>query len=151
MQRRMRRRGGRRRRAGGGPTAAREEEEGRGGHEARCASPDGTLSLTLHPVPKAIPALRRLWCPEAFVVSFKLETDPAILRVKSMLAMEKSGVHLVVGNVLSTRYERVFVMSRSRELDGEEGDVVVSDPTEGYRGTTTTTTTGLEDPPPGGI
>ena len=85
-------------------------------------------------------------------MSFKLETDPAILRVKSMLAMEKSGVHLVVGNVLSTRYERVFVMSRSRELDGEEGDVVVSDPTEGYRGTTTmTTTTGLEDPPPGGI
>ena len=84
-------------------------------------------------------------------MSFKLKTDPAILRVKSMLAMEKSGVHLVVGNVLSTRYERVFVMSRSRELDGKEGDVIVSDPTEGYRGTMTTTTTGLEDPPPGGI
>jgi len=68
-----------------------------------------------------------------------------------MLAMEKSGVHLVVGNMLSTRYERVFVMSRSREFDGEEGGVVVSDPTEGYRGTTTTTTTtGLEDPLPGG-
>jgi len=65
--------------------------------------------------------------------------------------MEKSGVHLVVGNVLSTRYKRVFVMSWSREFDGEEGDVVVSDPTEGYRGTMTTrTTTGLEDPPPGG-
>jgi phosphopantothenate-cysteine ligase len=127
--------------------------EGGGGGGARDAmriNPDGTLSLTLHPVPKAIPALRRLWCPEAFVVSFKLETDPAILRVKSMFAMEKSGVHLVVGNVLSTRYERVFVMSRSREFDGEEGDVVVSDRTEGDRGTTMTTTAGLEDPPPGG-
>ena len=65
--------------------------------------------------------------------------------------MEKSGVHLVVGNVLSTRYERVFVMSRSCEFNGKEGDVVVSDPMEGYRGTTRTTTmTGLEDPPPGG-
>ncbi len=87
-------------------------------------------------------------------MSFKLETDLAILRIKLMLAMEKSGVHLVVGNVLSTRYERVFVMSRSPKFDGEEGDVVVSDPTEGYRGaattTTTTTKTGLEDPPPGG-
>jgi hypothetical protein len=127
--------------------------EGGGGGGARDAmriNPDGTLLLTLHPVPKAIPALRCLWCPEAFVVSFKLEMDPAILRVKSMFAMEKSGVHLVVGNVLSTRYERVFVMSRSREFDGEEGDVVVSDPTEGDRGTTMTTTAGLEDPPPGG-
>ena len=110
-------------------------------------NPDSTLSLTLHPVPKAIPALRCLWCPKAFVVSFKIETDPAILHVKSMLAMEKSSVHLVIGNVLLTRYKRVFVMSRSREFDGEEGDVVVSDPTEGYRGTTTT---GLEDSPPGG-
>lgn len=53
-------------------------------------------------------------------------------------------------NVLSTRYERVFVMSRSREFDGKEGDVVFSDPTEGDRGTTMTTTAGLEDPPPGG-
>ena len=68
-----------------------------------------------------------------------------------MLAIEKCGVHLVVGNMLSTRYERVFVMSRSCEFDGEEGNVVVSDPTEGYQGTTTTTTmTRLEDPPPGG-
>ena len=68
-----------------------------------------------------------------------------------MLAIEKCGVHLVVGNMLSTRYERVFVMSRSCEFDGEEGNVVVSDPPEGYQGTTTTTTmTRLEDPPPGG-
>ena len=63
-------------------------------------------------------------------MSFKLETDPVILRVKSMLAMEKSSVHLVVGNVLSTRYERVFVMSRSRKFDGEQGNVVVSNPME---------------------
>jgi hypothetical protein len=51
--------------------------EGGGGGGARNAmhiNPDGTLLLTLHPVPKAIPAFRRLWCPEAFVVSFKLET-----------------------------------------------------------------------------
>ncbi|KAL3801318.1 hypothetical protein ACHAW5_002233 [Stephanodiscus triporus] len=55
-------------------------------------NPDGTLSLTLYPVPKAMPELRRIWCPEACVVSFKLETDPTILREKSALAMERSGV-----------------------------------------------------------
>ena len=124
---------------------------GGGARDAMRINPDGTLSLTLHPVPKAIPALRRLWCPEAFVVSFKLETDPGILRAKSILAMDKSGVHLVVGNVLSTRYERVFVMSRSREFDGEGGDVVVPDPAEEEgRGAETTTAAGSDDPPPGG-
>jgi hypothetical protein len=138
---------------GSGPDGG--EGGGGGARDAMRINSDGTLSLVLHPVPKAIPALRRLWCPEAFVASFKLETDPAILRAKSMLAMEKSGVHLVVGNVLSTRYERVFVMSRPREFDDEEGDVLVSDHTEEDRGATTTTTrttttTGSDDPPPGG-
>ena len=102
---------------------------------------DGTLLLTLHPVPKAIPRLRRLWCPEAYVVSFKIETDPSILRRKSVLAMENNDVHLVVGNVLSTRYERVYVLSR--ELDEENDDVVIrevdgesgmgSDPPSGWK------------------
>ncbi|KAL7441912.1 hypothetical protein ACHAXH_008295, partial [Discostella pseudostelligera] len=77
--------------------------------------PDNTLTMTLYPVTKVIPTLRRIWCPHAFVVSFKLETDASILRQKSVLAMEKNDVHLVIGNELTTRYEKVFILSRTND------------------------------------
>jgi len=79
--------------------------------------PDNTLTMTLYPVTKVIPTLRRIWCPHAFVVSFKLETDASILRQKSVLAMEKNDVHLVIGNELATRYEKVFILSRTNDND----------------------------------
>ncbi|KAL3803117.1 hypothetical protein ACHAW5_001981 [Stephanodiscus triporus] len=123
--------------------------EGGGEEEAMRINPDGTLSLTLYPVPKAMPELRRIWCPEAYVVSFKLETDPTILREKSALAMERSGVHLVVGNVLSTRYERVFVMSRAVEEDEGGCDVVMDPMGGGDGGDGGGCATGSDDPPPG--
>ena len=42
-------------------------------------------------VPKMLGTLRTSWAPEAFVVSFKLETDTAILVQKVMLGMYGSG------------------------------------------------------------
>ena len=72
--------------------------------------------MTLFPVTKVIPTLRRTWCPHAFVVSFKLETDASILRQKSILAMEKNDVHLVIGNELATRYEKVFILTRTHDI-----------------------------------
>ena len=94
---------------------------------------DNTLTLTLYPVPKVIPSLRKRWCPSAFVISFKLETDSSILQQKSVLAMERNGVHLVIGNELATRYEKVFVLSQynnddlvnsSTDKDDISGDAV---------------------------
>ena len=75
---------------------------------------DNTLTITLYPVPKVIPELRKTWCPHAFVVSFKLETDSNILHQKAAMAMKRNGVHLVVGNELKTRYEKVFILSHSK-------------------------------------
>lgn len=72
------------------------------------------MTITLYPVPKVIPTLRKEWCPNAFVISFKLETDSSILRQKATMAMERNGVHLVIGNELKTRYEKVFILSRSK-------------------------------------
>lgn len=37
-------------------------------------------------VPKMLGALRRDWCPRALIVSFKLETDDALLIRKARLA-----------------------------------------------------------------
>ena len=72
---------------------------------------DNTLTLKLYPVPKVIPTLRKEWCPNAFAVSFKLETDSTILQQKAVLAMKRNDVHMIVGNELSTRYEKVFILS----------------------------------------
>ncbi|EJK63627.1 hypothetical protein THAOC_15704 [Thalassiosira oceanica] len=98
--------------------------------------PDNTLQLTLYPVPKVIPSLRRDWCPNAFVVSFKLETDFTILQQKQVLAMKKNDVQMVIGNELATRYEKVFILTRDGaggkyfEEEGIESKLLDDD---GYR------------------
>eukprot|EP00986_Skeletonema_menzelii_P005455 scaffold1986_cov144-Skeletonema_menzelii.AAC.4 len=103
------------------------EEENYSGDSTMQVHSDNTLTLTLYPVPKIIPTLRQEWCPNAFVVGFKLETDQSILRQKSVVAMEKNNVHLVIGNELATRYEKVFILSRGGSyIDLEDDDIVVT-------------------------
>lgn len=48
-----------------------------------------TFELRLKHVPKCLPLLRREWAPHAFVVSFKLETDPDMLLRKALGAIDK--------------------------------------------------------------
>jgi hypothetical protein len=91
--------------------------------DAMTIQSDGTLTVKFYPVPKMIPNIRRVWCSNAFVVSFKLETDSTILQQKSVLAMEKADVHMVIGNVLATRYEKVFVLTRDNNVDDDDNSV----------------------------
>lgn len=81
---------------------------------------DNCLTIKLHPVPKMLGKLRTEWCPDAFVVSFKLETDKTILRHKAALAARNYGVHMVIGNVLKTRHEKVWVL-HSADNGGDNG------------------------------
>jgi phosphopantothenate-cysteine ligase len=69
------------------------------------------LVLKLKPVPKILGMLRKTWAPSAFVVSFKLETDPDILRTKAERAVERYGCHMVIGNLLQSRHEKVFILT----------------------------------------
>ena len=48
-----------------------------------------TFELRLKHVPKCLPLLRHEWAPHAFVVSFKLETDPDMLLRKALGAIDK--------------------------------------------------------------
>jgi len=71
---------------------------------------DKSLVIDLDPVPKFLKRLVDGWAPEGMIVSFKLETDPAILTEKARYALKKYSHHLVIGNLLSTRkWEVVFV------------------------------------------
>jgi phosphopantothenate-cysteine ligase len=48
--------------------------------------------------------VRHDWAPQAFLVSFKLETDPSILLDKARGAIRAYGVNAVVANELHSRY-----------------------------------------------
>jgi phosphopantothenate---cysteine ligase (ATP) len=77
--------------------------------EHKLQSGANDLVLTLKPVPKLLGYLRSHWAPNAFVVSFKLETDANILRSKVEQAVHSYGVHMVIGNLLETRHSSVHV------------------------------------------
>jgi phosphopantothenate---cysteine ligase (ATP) len=69
------------------------------------------LVLHLKPVPKTMGKLRTEWAPNAFCVSFKLETDMALLRKKAERAVQKYGCHMVIGNILETRHSTVWILA----------------------------------------
>jgi len=68
------------------------------------------LQLDLKQVPKRLGVLTREWAPQAFVVSFKLETDAALVETKARAAIDKYGVALVVANQLQTRRDIVYLV-----------------------------------------
>ncbi|GIL85353.1 hypothetical protein Vretimale_10645 [Volvox reticuliferus] len=78
--------------------------------EHKIQSSDGPLVLHLQKVPKMLGVLVRDWVPQAFVVSFKLETDQRILVEKASLALQRYGVHLVVANLLHNRKDVVTLV-----------------------------------------
>ncbi|KAI9223954.1 DNA/pantothenate metabolism flavoprotein [Blastocladiella britannica] len=79
--------------------------------EHKIQSRGGALRLELDPVPKLLRPLVRDWAPGGYIISFKLETDPALLESKSVAALERYGHQLVIGNMLKTRKFRVDLLS----------------------------------------
>ncbi|ETW06008.1 hypothetical protein H310_03626 [Aphanomyces invadans] len=74
------------------------------------------LTLQLHNVPKLLGLLRHEWAPNAFYVSFKLETDETILKQKALSSIENYGVHLVVANELKTRFDQVWLITKDADV-----------------------------------
>ncbi|KAI5075733.1 hypothetical protein GOP47_0009809 [Adiantum capillus-veneris] len=83
--------------------------------EHKIQSREGPLTIQLALVPKMIKVLRKQWAPSAFCVSFKLETDSTILMKKAKEALHKYNVHAVVANELTTRNEKVIVVTNEGE------------------------------------
>lgn len=83
-------------------------------------SRDGPLKIELQQVPKVLKVLKSTWCPQAFIVTFKLETDTALLEKKARahLAVEDGyGVQAVIGNILGQHQSKVFlILARDSKL-----------------------------------
>ena len=80
------------------------------------------LHLDLRPVPKMLGKVKGQWCPHAFVVSFKLETDTNLLNSKCKQSMEKYKQDLVIGNLLEDRKNKVVLWQSNGKCD----DVVIT-------------------------
>lgn len=78
-------------------------------------SSDGPLQLSLQLVPKMLRPLVREWCPQAFVISFKLETNPDILVHKAKQSLDSYRHQAVIGNILETRKKEVVIVTPSEE------------------------------------
>ncbi|XP_054162286.1 uncharacterized protein LOC128960239 [Oppia nitens] len=71
------------------------------------------LSINFELVPKVLRPLVKFWVPNAFVISFKLETDESILLEKARTALNKYGHKLVIANELNTRKYKVTLVSNN--------------------------------------
>lgn len=75
--------------------------------EHKIQSGNGPLNLRLQLVPKMLEPLVDDWLPDAFTVSFKLETNEDLLIPKAQAALKRYKHKLVIGNVLETRKQLV--------------------------------------------
>ncbi|KAF7654026.1 hypothetical protein LDENG_00075720 [Lucifuga dentata] len=79
--------------------------------EHKIQSSNGPLQISMKMVPKILSPLVKDWAPQAFVTSFKLETDAAILLNKAQRALDTYRHQAVVANVLDTRRGYVVVVT----------------------------------------
>lgn len=82
--------------------------------------------MKLEPVPKVIKPMVCNWCSSAFIISFKLETDPELLLPKARAALEKYHHDVVVANLLAERRTKVTVVRPD-----DRSDIVIQRDGEG--------------------
>lgn len=85
--------------------------------EHKIQSSNGPLQLSMNMVPKILSPLVKDWAPQAFVISFKLETDASILLDKARRALETYRHQAVVANVLDSRRGYVVVVTPETQAE----------------------------------
>ncbi|KAK6472422.1 phosphopantothenate--cysteine ligase [Huso huso] len=85
--------------------------------EHKIQSSNGPLQITMKMVPKILSPLVKDWAPRAFVISFKLETDPSILVGRARRALDLYRHQAVVANVLDTRRGYVVIVTRDTQTE----------------------------------
>lgn len=85
--------------------------------EHKIQSAGGPPVISLHLVPKILQPLVNAWVPNAFVISFKLETDESILISKARGALEKYKHKVVIGNLLQSRKTKVVMVTANNSYD----------------------------------
>ena len=84
----------------------------------------GNLFANFSSTPKMLKMCRDVWSPNAFCVSFKLETDASIIEQKTLSAMEKYNMHCIVANELDKRYDEVTLFQKEEHEEGKKTGAV---------------------------
>ncbi|XP_044728312.1 phosphopantothenate--cysteine ligase [Chrysoperla carnea] len=74
-------------------------------------------NISLKLVPKMLSSVVNIWVPQAYVVSFKLETDENLLISKARQALVKYKHKLVIANMLQTRKQRVIFVTPEESFE----------------------------------
>ncbi|XP_070758457.1 phosphopantothenate--cysteine ligase [Enoplosus armatus] len=85
--------------------------------EHKIQSSNGPLQLSMNMVPKILSPLVKDWAPQAFVISFKLETDATILLDRARRALDTYRHQAVVANVLDSRRGYVMVVTPESQAE----------------------------------
>ncbi|MBN3307687.1 PPCS ligase, partial [Amia calva] len=85
--------------------------------EHKIQSSNGPLQISMKMVPKMLSPLVKDWAPRAFVISFKLETNPSILLERARRALDTYRHQAVVANVLDTRRGFVVVVTPHTQVE----------------------------------
>ncbi|CAF3489455.1 unnamed protein product [Rotaria socialis] len=80
--------------------------------EHKIPSGQNELIIRLKSVPKLLGAIKGEYAPNAFVISFKLETDEKILEEKCLQSADKYNQDIIIGNMLKTRTHQVRIFER---------------------------------------
>ncbi|KAF8893278.1 DNA/pantothenate metabolism flavoprotein [Mucidula mucida] len=83
--------------------------------EHKIQSGKGSLLIEMDQVPKILKTMVDEWTHDGYIVSFKLETDPALLIPKAHGALERYGHQVVIGNDLHRRKFEVVFVSRGTD------------------------------------
>lgn len=87
-------------------------------HKIQSRSYD-SLELKLEQTPKMLKPLKDDWSPDAYLVSFKLETDSSILDSKIQSAIKNYKMHLVIGNLLQNYQDKVCICDEKTKIELE--------------------------------
>jgi len=82
-------------------------------HKIQSSSNPFGLTIRLRSVPKVLHLITGVWAPDAFVISFKLETDADILAQKATTALQNYGVSMVVANLLQSYQTSILLFTKS--------------------------------------
>ncbi|KAF9039687.1 phosphopantothenate-cysteine ligase [Hymenopellis radicata] len=90
--------------------------------EHKIQSGKGSLLIEMDQVPKILKTMVDEWTHDGYIVSFKLETDPALLIPKAHGALERYGHQVVIGNDLHRRKFEVVFVSRGTDATSPFAD-----------------------------
>ncbi|KAL0484655.1 phosphopantothenate-cysteine ligase [Acrasis kona] len=88
-------------------------------HKIQSRDLDGGMTITLKQTPKLLGLIKSIWCPKAFLISFKLESDEHIIEKKASQSLHTYNCDVVVSNLLHNYETQVKLYEK-----GENGELL---------------------------